>query len=232
MNQAIEKRISRRSFTKESVSVENEKEIRKWITEINEVSGLKIEYVADGSEAFGSIRKSYGMFTNVRSMLLMKGPSADENVKAKVGYYGEELVLKMTELGLGSCWVGGTYENDAFSIPEGENLVLVIAFGNIETSIKDKVIRSLARSKNRKDISERIDSDTEKIPEFIADGMAAVKLAPSAVNRQNPTLYYRNGTITMSVDLVDLGIAMKHFEIGVGKGKFELQNGGEWKNNS
>ncbi len=168
----------------------------------------------------------------------MKGPSADENVKAKVGYYGEELVLKMTELGLGSCWVGGTYENDAFSIPEGENLVLVIAFGNIETSIKDKVIRSLARSKHRKDISERIDSDTEKIPEFIADGMAAVKLAPSAVNRQNPTFYYRNGTITMSVnlgarfDLVDLGIAMKHFEIGVGKGKFELQNGGEWKNNS
>ncbi len=68
--------------------------------------------------------------------------------------------------------------------------------------------------------------------------MAAVKLAPSAVNRQNPTLHYRNGTITMSVDLgarfdlVDLGIAMKHFEIGVGKGKFELQNGGEWKNNS
>ncbi len=69
MNQAIEKRISRRSFTKESVSVENEKEIRKWITEINEVSGLNIEYVADGSEAFGNIRKSYGMFTNVRSML-------------------------------------------------------------------------------------------------------------------------------------------------------------------
>ncbi len=65
MNQAIEKRISRRSFTKEPVSVENEKEIRKWITEINEVSGLKTEYVADGSEAFGSIRKSYGMFTNV-----------------------------------------------------------------------------------------------------------------------------------------------------------------------
>ncbi len=58
MNQAIEKRISRRSFTKESVSVENEKEIRKWITEINEVSGLNIEYVADGSEAFGNIRKA------------------------------------------------------------------------------------------------------------------------------------------------------------------------------
>lgn len=183
--------------------------------------------------------KIYGMFTNVRSMLLMKGPSAGGNLKVKVGCYcGEELVLKMTELAFGSCWVGGTYENDVFPIPEGENLVFVIVFGNIEASIKDKVIHSHARSKNRKDISERSDSDTEKIPEFIADGMATVKLASSAVNRQNPTLHYRNGTITMSVDigarfeLVDLGIAMKHFGIGVVKREFELQNGGEWNNNS
>ena len=33
-------------------------------------------------------------------------------------------------------------------------------------------------------------------------------------------------------DLVDLEIAMKHFEIGAENGKFELKNGGEWKKNS
>ncbi len=217
--------------------MENEKEIRKWIAEINEVSGLDIEYVADGREAFSNIRKSYGMFSNVRSMLLMKGSSADENLKVKVGYYGEELVLKMTELGLGTCWVGGAYDNRVFSLPEDETLVLVIVFGNIEASIKDKVIRSLARSKSRKDISGRIDSDTAKIPEFVIKGMEAVKSAPSAKNRQNPTLHFRNGTITMTVDLgarfdlIDLGIAMRHFEIGAEKGSFELKNGGEWRNN-
>ena len=34
--------------------------------------------------AFGSIRRSYGMFMNVRSMLLMKAPSPDGNLKVKV----------------------------------------------------------------------------------------------------------------------------------------------------
>ncbi|MGN0364074.1 MAG: nitroreductase family protein [Bilifractor sp.] len=151
-------------------------------------------------------------------------------MKVKVGYYGEELVLRMTELGLGTCWVGGTYDNHSVSVQDGETLVLV--FGNIEASVKDRVIRSLARSKNRKDISERIDSDTAVFPSFITNGMETVKLAPSAVNRQNPTIHLKNGVITMSVDLgarfdlVDLGIAMKHFEIGAENGKFELKNEG------
>ena len=34
--------------------------------------------------AFGNIRRSYGMFMNVRSMLPMKGPSPDGNLKMKV----------------------------------------------------------------------------------------------------------------------------------------------------
>ncbi len=47
----------------------------------------------------------------------------------------------------------------------------------------------------------------------------------------------KEGT-TMTVDLgarfdfVDLGIAMKHFEIGAENGEFKLKNGGEWKKNS
>lgn len=34
-------------------------------------SGLDVEYIVDGSEAFGDIRRSYGMFTNVKLILLM-----------------------------------------------------------------------------------------------------------------------------------------------------------------
>lgn len=96
------------------------------------------------------------------------------------------------------------------------------------------MIRSLAKSKNLKDISERIDSDTITLPEFITNGMEAVKLAPSAMNCQNPTLHFKNGIITMTVDLgvrfdlVDLWIAMKNFEIGSENGSFELKNGGKW----
>ena len=131
MNEAIEKRISHRCFSKEPVSESGVQQIEKWIAEANEESGLDIEYLADGSEAFNGIKKSYGMFSNVRSMLLMKGRSDDENLDVKIGYYGEDLVLKMTQLNLGTCWVGGTYDNTQFTVSNGERLACVIVFGQI-----------------------------------------------------------------------------------------------------
>lgn len=50
----------------------------------------------DGSSAFRKLRKSYGLFTNVRSLILMKGKKDDKDLKKKIGYYGEDL-------GLGTC---------------------------------------------------------------------------------------------------------------------------------
>ena len=102
--------------------------------------------------------------------------------------------------------------------------------------MKDSVIRTLARSKNRKTIEQRTVADAP-LPDEIIKGVEAVRLAPSAVNRQNPTLHYEHGQISMSADgtakfdFVDLGIAMRHFEFGAGKGQFELTNGGRWINN-
>lgn len=231
MNKAIKKRISHRCFSNEPVSSSDVLQIQKWIAEANEESGLDIEYLSDGSEAFNGFKKSYGMFSNVRSMLLMKGCSNDENLDVKIGYYGEDLVLKMTQLNLGTCWVGGTYDSSSFAVPDGKNLICVIVFGNIQKSIKDVLIRAAIRSKNRKGIEERVIADA-KLPEEVITGMETVRLAPSAVNRQAPTLHYVHGQISMDVDasvkfnLVDLGIAMRHFEIGAGVGRFDLKNGG------
>lgn len=233
MNEAIEKRISHRCFSKEPVSASDAQQIKKWIVEVNKSSDLNIEYLADGSKVFNGIKKSNGMFSNVRSMLVMKGRSDDENLDVKIGYYGEDLVLKMTQLNLGTCWVGGTYDSSSFAIPDGETLVCVIVFGNIQKSLKDVLIRAAIRSKNRKSIEERIVADSE-LPEEVIHGMEAVRLAPSAVNRQAPTLHYEHGRVSMDADvsvkfnLVDLGIAMRHFEIGAGAGNFELKNGGLW----
>ncbi len=233
MNLAIKKRISRRNYTKIPVSYENILKIKTWVNEINERSGLDIEFIEDGGDAFKNFKKSYGVFTNVRSILVMKGKTSEENLRIKIGYYGEELVLKLTDLDLGACWVGVTYDASIFTIEDGEELVCVIPFGNIENSIKDKALRAVMRSKNRKNINSRIISDST-IPQFVVDGMEAVKLAPSAVNKQSPVLNIKDEIITMSVneedqwDLVNLGIAMLHFEIGAKNGSFHLENGGRY----
>lgn len=230
MNDAITKRISRRNFTTEKISDEIVKKIKNWIDTINEEAGLTIEFVEDGSSAFHSLKKSYGIFSNVRSLLVMKGQKNDKNLQEKVGYYGEDIVLRMTEIGLGTCFVGGTYDDSSFTISEHEVLVCVIVVGNIQKSVKDTIIRTVVSSKNRKSIKDRVIADKD-LPDFVVWGLEAVKLAPSALNSQKPTLYYENDVITMRVpgdykfDLVDLGIAKRHFEIGAGKGRFQFGNG-------
>ncbi len=73
MQEAIQKRISIRNFSKENLSKEEIAKIQDWIDICNKHSHLNIEFLEDGSEAFKSLRKSYGMFSHVRSLLLMKG---------------------------------------------------------------------------------------------------------------------------------------------------------------
>ena len=61
-----------------------------------------------------------------------------------------------------------------------------------------------------------------------------MKLAPSSMNSQKPTVYYKNDNIIMKVpddskfNMIDLGIAKKHFELGALNGKFEFGNGGNY----
>lgn len=96
-------------------------------------------------------------------------------------------------------------------------------------TIKEKMIRK-AMSNKRKSIKERLISDTETIPKWLTEGLKAVTLAPSARNSQKAMFEYKNGIVFAKVhndyefDLVDLGIAKKHFEL-VANGKFEFGNG-------
>lgn len=230
MRSAIENRVSRRKFENEHITKLEREDIVSHINKLNEVSGLTMEFIEDGSSAFGKLRKSYGLFTNVRSLILMKGRMEDKDLKEKVGYYGEDLVLFMTDLGLGTCWVGGTFDKDEFTINDEEELACVVVVGKVSSlSLSEKMIR-VATHRKVKSIEDRILSNND-LPQWVKNGMEAVQLAPSAKNTQKVTFRYENDILSAqivndySMDLIDLGIAKKHFEIGAG-GVFELGNGG------
>ena len=230
MRSAIENRVSRRKFEKEPITGLEKENIISLINQLNEASDLTMEFVEDGSGAFGKLRKSYGLFTNVRSLILMKGRKDDKDLKEKIGYYGEELVLAITDLGLGTCWVGGTFDKDELTIDSGEELVCVVVAGKVaDLSLKEKIVRS-ATHRKVKSVEERIISN-RPLPQWVQNGMKAVLLAPSAKNTQKVIFKYENNILSAqiaddySMDLIDLGIAKKHFEIAAG-GTFELGNGG------
>lgn len=230
MRSTIENRISRRKFEKEPITGWEKENIISLINQLNEESGLTMEFIEDGSDAFQKLRKSYGLFTNVRSLILMKGKKDDKDLKEKIGYYGEDLVLDITDLGLGTCWVGGTFDKDEFTIASSEELTCVVVVGKVAApSLKEKMVRS-ATHRKVKSMEERIMSD-QPLPQWIQNGMKAVLFAPSAKNTQKVMFRYENSTLSAqiaddySMDLIDLGIAKKHFEIGGARGNFEFGNG-------
>ena len=233
MNETIQKRKSRRVFSKKQLSEALLQKIEEKIRKIDVKHDVNIELIEDGSKAFASFGKSYGLFKNVRSLILLKGNPGMRHFREKMGYYGEKLLLFAESLGLDTCWVGGTFDRESFSYPEEEHVQAVILLGYAEEEgLKEKLLSSLLRGK-KKSWEDRIEGESP-YPKWVQDGMEAVALAPSALNRQKPLFHYHEGILTATVennfemDMVDLGIAKLHFELGVGSGHFVVGNGSEF----
>jgi hypothetical protein len=168
------------------------------------------------------------------------------------GYLLEKIVLHLTDLNLGTCWIGGTFSRSEFSqlIKVGKDEFIPaetpVGFTTERRSLRDNIIRWSAGSKNRKPWNELFFDSTFDHPltEANADNYAfpleMVRLAPSASNKQPWRILKQNGQfhfflqrtagydkIIKSVDLqrVDIGIAMSHFELTAK----ELKITGSWK---
>lgn len=230
---AIETRKSRRAYCGTPIEKDKISLFQSRIDEYNQKSGLSIRFLENGEAAFSGIRKSYGMFSGVRSLFIMKGPAADPNLKEKVGYYGELLILEATALGLGTCWVGGTFDASGIRTNPGEELICVITVGNVPAaeSLKERLIYK-AVHRTTKLIEQMLETDIEP-PLWLKQGMKAVQKAPSTRNRQRVSFQYQKGLLRASVpaaarfDFVDLGIAKLHFALAAG-GSFEMGNNGRY----
>lgn len=184
---------------------------------------------------------TYGFIKNARNFIAGAVETGAHHWE-DYGYNLEKIILKMTDLGLGTCWLGGTFRRSEFAtllkIRENEVIPAVtpVGYGTNRRSIRDRIIRRSAKSRTRKPW-ERLFFDTrftEPLAEAAAGVYAAalemVRLAPSASNRQpwrvvkdgdNFHLYLKRSRnyseMVKAADLqrVDMGIAMCHFELTV-----------------
>lgn len=227
---AIFSRISRRSYTG-ALDDDTFKTLTDLTHDINAESGLTISLVQNGGTLFGGIHKTYGMFKGVRSFFVLAGPANDPYLKEKIGYYGEHLVLEATKLGLGTCWVGGTFDRStlAKALKPELSLVCIITVGPVKEtlSVKEKAIYKLTHSK-QKTPSNMMQCDLAP-PEWFVAGVTAASCAPSAYNKHPVTFVWEKGLAKAEiegkndVEWIDLGIAKLHFEIAA-LGHFPLGN--------
>ena len=219
--EAIEKRVSRRTYLGEPIGEEDAAVFEEMIARFNEESGLQIQLVRDGSKAFEGFRRCYGMFSNVRSYFAMVGKYADLYLNEKIGYYGEKLVLEATKRGLGTCWVGGTFDRKACpcQVKSGWELPCVITVGAVseDWALKERVLYKLIHRPVKR--PEQILSGDAEAPDWVREALPAVCLAPSSLSRHPVTLRWQGGKLSAAVPTyadhqsIDLGIAKLHFAL-------------------
>lgn len=213
-------RHSVRHYEDKQIPKEILDKINKKVNEINSLSDLDIQVVVNEKEAMAGFEPR---LTGAKNYLSFVGKKDDPKLEEKVGYFGEELVLFLTNLGLGSLWVAGSMHLDKviYKANEDETLVLIIAFG----FASDNGIAHISKSLNE------LSKINDNSPEWFVNGIKEVSLAPSAMNRQNFYFTYIDENKVLVDALpnnpprwakVDRGIAIYHFEIGSGKKVIEL----------
>jgi len=231
-------RRSCRSYSPAAVTADHQLQLQKAITVANKRSGLCFQLICDQPKPFSSILKSYGMLRGVRHFLIIAGPEHDEDLEEKCGYYGEQIVLAATAMGLGTCWVGGTFDRSFCRkyLNYDEKLVCVVALGQAaEQPIDREKVISRFTKRALRSVTQLSSTDLPSCPWF-APGMEAVQHAPSAVNRQGYHFHQRaDGTVSADLTthapfaLVDLGIAKLHFELGAHGGTWRWGDGGTFR---
>lgn len=226
---AIEQRTSRRSFKHQRPEIQKSQQIQNLIETINHESGLHIQFVENGETFLSGFKASYGLFSGKPSVIVLAGDKNNPELKQKCGYYGEFIVLECVALGLGTCWISGTYNKEAcrksISLDEQEEIVCIIAVGNAfhNKTMKELLISQIGKSKQSFD--ELLANKDCAPPLWVSNGIEAARTAPSAVNGKPIAYRFLNNKLSVFIakknhgsEEIDLGISMAHFQLGAQQG--------------
>ena len=154
------------------------------------------------------------------------------------GYAFEKLVLYAQSLGIGTVWIGGTMNRDAFEkameLSEDEVMPCVSPLGypSKKMSVREKMMRKGVRADNRlplEEIAYWSDFDTPLTSDAAGKlflPIETVRLAPSAVNKQPWRMVVMDDVVhfylqrskshnggKLDMQKIDMGIALCHFEL-------------------
>lgn len=224
LTEAIEKRISCRAYTDMPLDPSVFEELSELSETLSREGEIRIVLVgpADGG---ADLKLNGRMFSGtISTYAALIGPD-DDLTREKAGFFGEKLVLHATQLGLGTCWVAGTFDRSSVTLPlaEGEVLHDVIPMGNMPSKqpFAQRTIRAGLRRRNKKpEAMYKGDGPLSTAPSWIRTGIDAVIKGPSAVNEQPVVFAWEQGVLRATlpylkrnIEYTDLGIAKLHFQI-------------------
>jgi len=196
----IEQRFSCRTYQNQPVDSETRERLTDFLaaTQVGPLGNrARFKLVAAEEGDSGNLRGmgTYGFIKNPTGFII--GACRDEGRSLEdYGYLMETIILRATDLGLGTCWLGGTFNRSRFAreidLGDDEIIPAVTSLGYIAEDPRrvDQTIRNTAGSDRRKDWNELFfEASFDQPLERQAAGKFAlpllmVRIGPSASNKQ------------------------------------------------
>ncbi len=237
----IRKRISVRTYSGKPLAKENRERI---IAHAGGLNGpfnvrtrLELLDIAQAKESTGLKLGTYGMIAGAETFIAA-AVERKEHAMEELGYVLEDMVLYITSLGLGTCWLAGTFNKGGFSkalnIGQEEYLPIISPVGEpgSSRSVIDFLLKPDKTARKRMEWDKLFFKDGFKsaLSQAEAGGyslpLEMLRLAPSASNKQPWRILSDNGNFHFyichtpfysraypyDIQKIDIGIAMFHFE--------------------
>ena len=236
---AVRQRRSVRTYSKKPVPQELRQKLLEYAAGL--VSpwghGISVRFIEKTPDERGDKLGTYGVIKGAETYLAVVTQRGEHAAEA-IGYGFEQLVLYAQSLGLGTCWLGGTFRRSAFAaqleLKENEIFPILspVGYAAEKCGAFERAFRASLRADSR--------LPWEKI--FFKNGFAAplteadagqfripfemTRLAPSAVNRQPWRVTAEDGAFHFykksfsgapagetDMQRIDVGIALCHFDM-------------------
>lgn len=257
MIDAINRRVSVRTYGEQAIETEKKQKILDLLNSENKgplENKVRFAFVDLTEEEKKEVRSlgTYGFISGAK-LYVVSAVKGGPGSLVDLGYCFEKVILGATSLGLGTCWLGGTFNRANFAkridVSDDEVVPAIspIGYARDKRAVRERLVRSLARSDQRKPWGELFfDGDmktqlTRDSAGKYAAALDCVRLAPSASNRQpwrivrqsaksafhfylKRTPGYDKLSVRIDLQRVDMGIAACHFELAVR----EIGLAGKW----
>lgn len=234
----IKSRKSVRTYTSEDISPELKEQLAQYLLKLEEEYKGKFRFPIIDTKGLSNQKiGTYGVIRGARYFVcgIVKKDTMD---LLELGYVFEKIILFASSLGLGTCWLGGTFERSNFAksvnLKEEERFIVTTPIGYEESkkSLTEKAMRKMAGSDNRKKWEELFFDGSKKSPlekkelGAFKEVLEMVRIGPSASNKQ-PWRIVKNEnrydfflertpdyakSLDFDIQMLDMGIAICHFE--------------------
>lgn len=228
VHEAIYKRKSIRKYKDQGIELDVINEIinmSRNVDRLNNNIDMDIHVVCDGKKIHNLFKGIISNYVKIKSphYLVITSEKKDDYL-FNVGYTIENLVLEMTSIGIGTCWVGAGFNKDEMKkiidIKENQEPIILVSFGEADDFFN--MYRTDVSQFNRKKLNEIVTGDSNSNIKKILD---AARLAPSACNLQPWNFRVDKNEIGVFKSIprnivkkkivetygdIDIGIAMSH----------------------